>query len=141
MSASSWLLLAADAVLVLHTLFVGFVVLGLALILAGGALGWRWVRNPWFRAAHLAAIGIVVAQSWLGLICPLTTLEAELRRRAGEEAYAGSFIEYWLARLLYYQAPEWVFVALYTVFALLVAGSWLIVRPRSFAGGRRDVTR
>jgi hypothetical protein len=46
----------ADAVLVLHAGVVLFVVAGLALTLVGGALRWRWVRNFWFRAAHLAAI-------------------------------------------------------------------------------------
>ena len=66
-------LLAADVLLLGHVLFVGFVVLGLALVLLGNPLGWNWVRNPWFRFAHLAAIGVVVLQSWIGLICPLTT--------------------------------------------------------------------
>ena len=68
-------LLAADAVLLLHTLFVAFVVFGLMLIVAGGALSWTWVRNRTFRIIHLFAIGIVVLQAWLGMICPLTTIE------------------------------------------------------------------
>jgi hypothetical protein len=121
---------AADLILGLHTAFVVFVIVGLVLILAGGLLGWRWVRNPWFRIAHLLAIGVVVTQAWLGVICPLTTLEMWLRRRAGDAVYAGSFVAHWLETALYYQAPAWVFTVCYTVFALLVLLSWLWVRPR-----------
>lgn len=124
--------LAADAILLLHVLFVGFVVFGLFLILLGGIFGWPWVRNPWFRILHVVAIGIVVIQSWIGAICPLTAWEMALRTQAGDTIYAGSFIGYWLGRILYYQAPPWVFVVSYTLFAVLVAVSWCLIRPRPF---------
>lgn len=123
-------LLAADVLLFGHVLFVAFVVFGLAFILAGKLLDWAWVRNRWFRIVHLAAIGIVVLQSWLGLICPLTTWEMALRERTGEAVYAGAFISHWLEALLYYQAPAWVFAVCYTVFAAIVVGSWFWVRPK-----------
>lgn len=125
-------LLAADLLLFSHVLFVAFVVLGLALILIGKLFDWTWVRNPWFRTTHLAAISIVVLQSWAGLICPLTTWEMSLRERAGDAVYSGSFISHWLESLLYYQAPAWMFAVCYTVFAIAVAASWFWVRPRSF---------
>lgn len=120
----------ADTVLVLHVAVVVFVVLGLVLILAGNGLGWRWVNKLWFRLAHLAAIAVVMVQAWFGVICPLTTLEMWLRRRAGQVAYDGSFIEHWLQSLLYYEAPAWVFIALYTGFGLLVVASWWCFPPR-----------
>ena len=123
------LILAADLILVLHALFVAFVVLSLPAILLGGALSWPWVRNRWFRLLHLAAIAFVVVQSWLGMICPLTLWESALRQQAGEEAYGGSFIQHWLHALLFYQAPDWAFVVIYTAFALLVLASWVWVRP------------
>jgi len=129
---SSLILLAADAILLIHVLFVAFIVAGLVLIFAGKALSWFWVRNPWFRILHLAAIGIVAAQSWFGVICPLTVWEMALRSRAGDTVYSGTFISYWLQRLLYYQAPEWVFVVAYTAMGLVVVASWIWVRPRSF---------
>ena len=106
----------ADLVLLLHAAFVFFVIAGLALVLLGGVRGWRWVRNPWFRLAHLLAIGVVVAQAWLGVLCPLTTLEMSLRAHAGAAVYPGSFIAHWLESLLYYRAPAWVFTLCYTVF-------------------------
>ena len=125
-------LLAADLLLFSHVLFVAFVVVGLALILTGKFLGWAWVRNPWFRFAHLAAIGIVALQSWVGIICPLTTWEMALRERAGDAVYSGSFISHWLESILYFQAPAWVFTICYTVFAAVVGASWFWVRPRRF---------
>ena len=129
--------LAADALLVLHVGFVVFVVVGLVLIWLGGALGWWWVRNPWFRVAHLIGIGIVVLQAWLGQICPLTIWEMALREKAGDATYAGSFIQHWLHELLYYEAPMWVFAVCYTVFGLLVVASWYFVRPRPFSAANR----
>ena len=122
-------MLAADAVLLLHVLFVAFVVIGLLLILAGKWLNWQWVRNWWFRACHLAAIGVVVLQAWLGQVCPLTTLEMWLRREAGDATYTGAFIAHWLDAILYYQAPAWVFAVVYSAFAAIVLLSWFWVRP------------
>ena len=123
-------LLLADTILFVHVLFVLFVVLGLVLIFTGRWRGWRWVRHFWFRLIHLVAIAYVVLQSWLGAICPLTLWEMQLRARAGDAVYAGSFIAHWLQQLLYYRAPEWVFILLYTSFGALVAASWYWVRPR-----------
>ena len=138
MSESSLLLLIADAILLLHVLFVVFVVIGLVLIFAGKLRCWSWIRNPWFRLAHLAAIGIVVVQSWVGAICPLTSLEMVLRSRAGDAAYSGSFISHWLGTVLYYQAPAWVFVVCYTAFGAVVVASWFWVRPRLLNRGSND---
>jgi polyferredoxin len=121
----------ADAVLTIHLLVVAFVLFGLVLVLAGNGLGWRWVNNLWFRLAHLGAIAIVVAEAWLGIVCPLTTLEIWLRSKAGIDGYTGSFIEHWLQQILYYDAPAWVFIAAYTVFGLVVVATWWWFPPRS----------
>ncbi|RLQ20851.1 DUF2784 family protein [Seongchinamella sediminis] len=131
MSRESLLLLLADTVLIAHLCFVVFVVLGLVAIYSGYFRQWLWVRNRTFRILHLTAIGIVVAQSWLGVACPLTVWEVALRNKAGAEGYAGSFIQYWLHKMLYYSAPEWMFIALYTGFGGLVLLSWFLVRPNA----------
>lgn len=122
----------ADIVLITHVSFVAFVIVGLLLIWIGGIFRWGWIRNPWFRSAHLAAIGLVVVQVWLGVICPLTTLEMYLREQAGDTTYGGTFIAYWLQKLLFYEAPPWVFMVCYTAFGLAVVGSWLRFRPIPF---------
>lgn len=123
---------AADLILLLHVSIVAFVVVGLLLILTGKLRGWLWVHNPWFRAIHLAAISVVIVQSWFGLICPLTTFEMQLRLKAGDTVYTSSFISHWLGRILYYQLPQWVFTAGYTLFGVIVIASWVWVRPRRF---------
>jgi hypothetical protein len=123
--------LLADLVLLLHVGVVLFVVGGLLVVPLGDARGWRWVRGFGFRAAHLAAIGVIVLQAWLGQLCPLTVLEAWLRAEAGQPAYAGSFVAHWAHRLLYFEAPMWVFALAYTAFALLVAAAWVRYPPRA----------
>lgn len=136
MDTAAWYILAADLLLLLHVLFVGFVVFGLVLIVAGKLRGWSWVRNPWFRIAHLAAIAVVATQAWFGVVCPLTTWEMALRGRGGDATYSGAFVAHWLEAILYYQAPNWVFAVCYTLFGLAVLASWFWVRPRRLSGGR-----
>ena len=121
--------LLADLVLALHVGFVGFVVLGLGLIVAGNLRGWQWVNRPQFRWLHAAAIAIVATQAWLGVVCPLTTLEMWLRAQAGLPTYPGAFIGHWLQALLYFQAPPWVFTVAYSAFGLTVAAVWLRFPP------------
>lgn len=128
----------ADAVLVVHFGFVLFVVGGLVLVVAGNGLHWRWVNRWWFRLAHLAAIAFVVLQTWLGQLCPLTNLESWLRVQSGAGAYDRSFIEHWLQRLIFFEAPFWVFTAAYTVFAGLVLWAWWRFPPHRDSGKGRD---
>ena len=121
--------LLADLVVLIHALFVLFVVAGQALILTGWIISWRWTRNPLFRVAHLAAIGVVVGEAWIVMVCPLTTLEYELRNSAGQTAHEMSFIGYWLNRLMFYTAPEWVFTLVYSLFALVVVMTFVFYPP------------
>ncbi len=123
----------ADMVLLAHAGIVVFVVGGLAVILVGNLLAWSSVNRPWFRLAHIATIAVVVIESWFGLICPLTSLESWLRVQAGAAAYNVSFIEFWFQRVLFHEAPPWVFVSAYTIFGVLVAAAWWFFPPR-----RRD---
>jgi Protein of Unknown function (DUF2784) len=124
-----WRILA-DLVVTVHAAYVGFVVFGLVAILAGYAMQWQWVRDPYFRLAHLTAILFVCAEALGGWVCPLTTLEDAMRQRAGQAAYAGDFIGYWLDWLIFYNAPQWVFTTLYTAFGALVLATLWLVPPR-----------
>jgi hypothetical protein len=126
--------LLADAVLVLHVSLVLFVVGGLVLVVVGNLRSWAWVNAWWFRLAHLLTIGVVVAEAWWGVVCPLTTLEMWLRAQARDSTYAGSFIEHWLQALLFWQAPPWVFTVAYTLFGLAVAAAWWRFPPRRRSG-------
>ncbi len=126
----SALFVPADAVLLVHVAFVAFVVLGQLYVMLGWALSWRTARNRLFRHLHLAAIGVVVLQAWLGLVCPLTLLELHLRGGDAGWSEGQSFIGYWLSRLLYYQAPAWVFTTVYTLFGLVVLSCYLGYPPK-----------
>lgn len=122
----------ADTVLVVHFLFALFLVTGLLLVLIGHVLRWQWVRNPWFRWAHLAGTVIVAVQAWIGMVCPVTNLEMWLREQAGGATYEGAFIAHWANELLYYDLPAWVFILAYSLFAIGVAAAWICVRPGRF---------
>ena len=126
----------ADGVLTLHALFVSFVIGGLVLILIGWARSWRWTRNPWLRFAHLGAIGFVMAEAWFGVPCPLTVIENDLRRQAGQTGYDLSFVGYWLQKILFYDLPPWVFALLYSTFALLVVATFVAYPPRRTRGSQ-----
>lgn len=119
----------ADVVVAVHFAYVGFVIIGLALTLLGAALGWKWVRNFWFRAMHLAMIGIVVAEAWVGIVCPLTTWEKSLRQRAGQTAYRGDFIANLLHDAMFFDAEPWVFTVGYTLFGLAVLLTFVWAPP------------
>lgn len=128
--------LLGDTILVVHVLFVVFVVAGLVLTIVGGVRHWYWVRNPWFRLLHLCAIGVVVVETWVGMVCPLTSLEMALRERTANITYSGTFVAHWLQTLLYYDAPAWVFATGYTLFGLAVVAAWLKFPPRPIFRGR-----
>lgn len=111
----------ADALLVLHVCFALFIVAGLGAIIAGRILGRPWVRNRWFRGAHLAAMGIVLLEALAGWFCPLTRWEYQLRQLAGRDPrYEGSFMHYWAEKLFYFTWPDSAFTALYTAIFLAI---------------------
>jgi hypothetical protein len=126
--------LIADLVLVLHFFIAGFIVFGLILVWIGAAFGthagWAWVRNRWFRYLHLAAIAFVAAEALLGVACPLTVWEDLLRGGARPESFVGR----WVYRLLYYDAPPWVFTALYAAWTAATLLTLRLVPPRRTAG-------
>lgn len=81
----------ADLVLVIHALFIVFVV-------CGGLLMLRWPGVAWL---HLPAVVWAVLLEGLGWLCPLTPLEQGLRQAAGATGYSGSFIEHYLVQFIY----------------------------------------
>lgn len=124
-------LVLADGILLIHAAFIAFVVCGLVLIWAGYFRRWRFVRNFPFRAVHLGAIGLVVAESLVHFECPLTTWENRLRLLAGGQThYAGSFMQHWVHRLIFFDLGESVFTVIYVLFFLAVALSLWFIPPR-----------
>ncbi|WP_025041786.1 DUF2784 domain-containing protein [Nitrosospira briensis] len=116
----------ADIVLIVHFLFVLFVVGSLPLIWIGQWMRLDFVRNLRFRLAHMAAILFVVVEAFVGMVCPLTLLEDRLR---GAES-GGNFIQRWLHRILFYDVPEWMLTMIYILFAILVIITFKLLPPR-----------
>ncbi|HEX9397707.1 MAG TPA: DUF2784 domain-containing protein [Burkholderiales bacterium] len=115
----------ADALLLVHFLIAGFIACGLPLTGLGFLYGWRWIRNPYFRYLHLAAIGFVALEALAGVACPLTVWEDALRGTARPESFVGR----WLQRLLFYDAPEWVFTTAYVAWTLATLATLKLVPP------------
>ena len=120
----------ADAVVVFHALFVGFVVFGQLFILIGIWRGWKLARNFWFRVIHLSMIGFVALEAMFGIICPLTSLENHLRQLAGLPLHEGSFMGRLAHNILFYDAPQWIFSVLHCVFAGVVLLTFVFAPPR-----------
>jgi polyferredoxin len=118
--------LLADVLLVSHFVIAAFIVGGLLLTWLGAALRWRWTRNPWFRYLHLGAIAFVAAEALAGLACPLTVWEDLMRGGVRPESFVGR----WVQRLLYYQAPEWVFTVAYVLWTAATLLTLWLVPPR-----------
>ncbi|EXI69687.1 MAG: hypothetical protein AW08_00180 [Candidatus Accumulibacter adjunctus] len=123
--------LLADGIVVIHLLFIAFVV-------AGGALCLRWPRLAW---AHVPAACWGIAVEITGCICPLTPLENELRQAAGQAGYAGGFIAHYLLPVIY--PPGLTRATQLTLAGALIAVNlacygWLIHRQRSAGRTRRE---
>jgi len=120
----------ADALLVVHFGIAAFIVGGLIVVWIGAPLRWPFVRAPWFRYLHLAAILFVALEAVLGIACPLTVWEDMLRGNVRPESFVGR----WVHGLLFYRAPEWVFSAAYAAWAAATLVTLGLVPPRRRAG-------
>ncbi len=114
---------AAHGVLLLHLVFILFVVFGAAL-----AFRWRWMPILHVPAA---AWGFVIELT--GGVCPLTYLENDLRHQAGQAGYREGFIEHYLLGMIY---PEGLtrevqyLLAGFVLLENLALYAWLVYRQR-----------
>lgn len=125
--------IAADCILIFHFMYVSYILFGILFIIIGFIFHKKAIRNPIFRWTHLGALGIVIAETFLGIFCPLTELEASLRNAAGDSfLYPKGFIAYWVHRILFYDWPAWVFSLLYLMIFLLMIILLILIPPRKF---------
>ncbi len=116
-------LLAANAILTLHLLFI-------CLVMFGAVAALRWPR---FAIIHIPAATwgfLVEAYAWY---CPLTEFENELLRKAGEEGYTGGFIEHHLLAIIYPDGLTREFQVALAVIVLLINGGlygWMLARKK-----------
>ena len=109
--------------MLLHLLFVVFVALGALLVL----------RYPWLAMLHLPAVAWGAWIEITGSACPLTFLENDLRRRAGESGLRGGFIEHYLYPILYppglTRPVQWLLAAI-VIIGNLALYVWILERRR-----------
>jgi hypothetical protein len=114
----------ADALVIVHLLFVGFV-------MTGGFLLVRWPKLLWL---HLPAVAWGAIIEFTGWICPLTPLENQLRVLGGGSAYSGDFVERYLLPILY---PENLTLPIQQVLGGVVVGVNLVAYARAYRALRR----
>jgi hypothetical protein len=114
----------ADALVLLHLLFVVFV-------MTGGFLLVRWPGLLWL---HLPAAAWGAFIEFSGGICPLTPLENSLRVLGGGGAYSGDFVERYLLPLLY---PAQLTPALQQVLGGVVVGVNLLAYALAYRAWQR----
>jgi hypothetical protein len=95
---------------------------------------WQWARNPWFRLTHLLAIAIVAYEAVMGIRCPLTVWEEQLRELAGQPFDSGqTFLGRLFHDLLFYEGlPDIFFTVLYISMFVIVLQGIIMYPPRMF---------
>jgi len=116
--------LLADLIVVLHFLFIVFVLFGGMLCLVNGK--WAWLHVP----AVIWGAGI----EFSGWICPLTPLENRLRYAGDGVPHEAGFIEHYLLPIIYPEGLtrniQIVLGLLVLVFNLLVYSAVVIKRKK-----------
>ncbi len=100
---------ATDLIVAIHFAFILFVIFG-------GLMAWKW---SWLKWAHPPALVYGLLTEIYNWYCPLTSLEIELRRKAGFGLYEGSFISAYLNRLIYLDVSQKTLIVGASVVCLL----------------------
>ena len=128
---NAWLKdVVADVIAAMHIAYFVYVAGGSAAIVVGGIRRWKWVRNPWFRFSHLAAVYIVVFENVFHIQCPLNTAEWQLRSDSKSVIEAASGVGRVLDHLLFHTIPGNVLNVMYYVLAVLLLVALVLVPPR-----------
>jgi hypothetical protein len=120
----------ADLMVAIHVGYIGFVVVGQLLIWFGWAVGWKWIRNFWFRATHLLAIAVVAYEELMDIRCPLTVWEEYFREKAGQPVTGETFLGRLMHSLIFYDFEPWVFTTIYMSTLAVVLLTLVLCPPR-----------
>ena len=119
--------MAADLVMIAHFLLAAFMTAGFVAIPIGYKFSWSWAQNRRLRICHASAMGFIMAETIVGLTCPLTVLEHSLRGDSPPQP----FVSYWIKRILYWDLPHEIFIALYFLCFAWVIFLWKWCPPRA----------
>ena len=112
--------LLADIIVVIHLAYACFVLFGFIGIVIGVWRRWSLIENSPFRITHLICTAFVPLETLLRMTCPLTTLENYFLKASGTSGYERSFIGNLASKILFYDAPEWIFTVIYLALAIMV---------------------
>jgi Protein of Unknown function (DUF2784) len=122
--------LLAGLVLGVHVGVILFNLFGLVAVPVGAWRGWGFVRIFWWRALHLAALGVVALQALLGRACFLTNWQDSLLQDAGETGPGVPLIQRWVNQVIFWPLPIWFFAMLYVAVLIYAILLWRLVPPR-----------
>ena len=118
-------MLLADLVLITHFAIAAFLALGMLLIPLGAYWHWTWVRSRRLRQIHMGLMILIAIEALFHITCPLTTLEAYLRKSTAPE----SFWADQLGKILYWDLPLEFFTILYGCCVVWTLFLWKSVPP------------
>ena len=122
--------LIADLVLIFHFCIVLFITSGFFLVPVGYKFGWGWIKNRKLRILHFGMMVFVTIETILGVTCPLTLIENNLRGINQPK----SFIAYWVEQLVYWYFPTQFFLILYCVSLTWTILIWQFYPPKNAIG-------
>tara|TARA_B100000524_G_scaffold288611_1_gene163666 strand:- start:131 stop:508 length:378 start_codon:yes stop_codon:yes gene_type:complete len=117
--------LLADIILILHFFIVIFITVGFLLIPIGYYYDWNWIRSFKLRLFHCGFMFLVTFETLLGITCPLTSIENNLRGISNDK----SFISFWIEKIIYWDFPTTFFIFLYFIFLGWTLLMWKIYPP------------
>ena len=120
------MILIADIILIFHFCVVIFITFGFFLIPIGYKFGWVWITNLKLRIFHCGMMMFVTLETLLGITCPLTSIENNLRGIYEST----SFVSYWIKKIIYWDFPTQFFIILYFVFLVWTFLIWKFFPPR-----------
>ena len=115
----------ADIVLILHFFIVIFITVGFFLIPIGYYYDWNWIKSLKLRLFHCGLMFLVTFETLVGITCPLTSIENNLRGMSNSK----SFISFWIEKIIYWDFPTKFFIFLYFIFLGWTLLMWKIYPP------------
>ena len=119
------MILIADIVLFFHFCVVIFITFGFVLIPMGYNLDWLWIKNKKLRLLHLGMMIFITIETLLGMACPLTILENNLRDINENQL----FVSKWMNEIIYWDFPSKFFIVLYCLSLGWTFLMWKIFPP------------
>ena len=116
----------ADIILSIHFIIAFFIVSLFVVIPFGYKLKWNWIKNRKLRLFHIILMFFVTLETILGITCPLTIIENDLRGIMT----SNSFINTWISKILFFDFPNEYFLITYILCSLWTTLIWIKFPPK-----------